>query len=1047
MTTRSHRRAWLPSSTLLASALFAVAAPALAQDATWLLNPSSGDWDTAANWSPATVPTGTATFGASTTTSLTFPALYLFSVGTIQLNADAPAYLFNLSGGSSLRLTGVGIANNSGNAPTFVVDGFSGLGFRNSSTASNAAISNLGVTEFRDSSTAANATISNDGSRISFFDTATAGNATITNGNAQVQFFNSSTAASATVTNTGAMSFFDTSTAANATITNDNFGHALFIGTSTAADATISNSNGGSTQFDESATAGNATITTSNGGGVSFTGSSTAGNATITNTTDGGVDFFDSSTAGNATIINDGGFTFFAGASTGGGATIISNGVHSLVPLSIVFFENSTGGQARFITNAGGVVDFSNTTGPAGDGQITAGSIEGAGTYLLGSNTLTAGSNSLSTEVSGVIADGGFFGGTGGALVKVGSGTLILSGDNTYTGGTTINGGTLQLGNGGTNGSIVGDITNNAALVVNRSNTVTLAGVISGTGSLSQIGPGTTTLTGTSTYSGATSVTAGGLIVNGSIAPSSGLTINPGALVGGTGILPATTIDGGTLSPGNSIGTITVQGNLVLSTAATYIAEISPTAGDRTNVTGTATLGGMAQVLAGPGSYAPGTPYTILNATGGISGTFSGLTTNLGSSAFLTPALSYDANNVFFSLAQTATFASVGQTRNQVATGAAVDSLDFGNPIFDAVVVSTAEGARQAFDALSGEVHASVPGVLVEDSRYLRNAVLGRLRQAPFDSGVGPMAALGIGGPALAYQQPVYAADLPVKASPAPPPARALTFWAWGFGAWGTMGGDGNAATLDRRLGGAIVGVDGRLVDGWRLGFAAGYSQSKIRVDARASSATVDSAHAAIYGSKSFGAFNLRGGAAYAHHQIDTTRSIVFPGFFDRAAADYEGHTGQVFGEIGYGFALGTVAVEPFAGFAWVQVKTDGFTEAGGAAALAGLSNTEEVGYSTLGARFATTFALANGMVLAPRLSAAWQHAFDDVTPAAALSFASGSIGFGAGGVPLAQDSALVEAGLDLRINPRATLGISYLGQFASAVEDHAVQAKFVWNF
>ena len=110
----------------------------------------------------------------------------------------------------------------------------------------------------------------------------------------------------------------------------------------------------------------------------------------------------------------------------------------------------STGGQARFITNTGGILDISGLTS---DG-MTAGSIEGGGTILLGAKALTVGLNNLSTEVSGTI------GGTGGALIKVGRGMLTLSGANTYTGGTIVNAGTLQLGDGthttalaGSNGS------------------------------------------------------------------------------------------------------------------------------------------------------------------------------------------------------------------------------------------------------------------------------------------------------------------------------------------------------------------------------------------------------------------------------------------------------------------------------------------------------------------------------------------------------------------------------------------------------------------
>ncbi|MCK1743693.1 autotransporter domain-containing protein [Bradyrhizobium sp. 139] len=293
-----------------------------------------------------------------------------------------------------------------------------------------------------------------------------------------------------------------------------------------------------------------------------------------------------------------------------------------------------------------------------------------------------------------------------------------------------------------------------------------------------------------------------------------------------------------------------------------------------------------------------------------------------------------------------------------------------------------------------------------------------------------------------------YAAEQTAKAAPfAPTPAPTLIFWAQGFGAWGRFGGDGNAATVDRRVDGAIVGVDKWFGNGWQFGFAAGFSDAKVNVSARQSAATIESGHVAIYGDKSFGAFNLRTGAAYAHHRIDTTRAIMFPGFADRTTANYDGSTAQVFGEIGYGVTHGSVAIEPFAGLAWVQAKTNRFTETGGPAALVGLSNTEQTDTSTLGARFATTFTLANGLALAPRFSTAWQHAFGDVTPAAALTFASGGPNVSIAGVPPARDGAVLEAGADLRLSANATLGVSYLGQFASSVEDHAVKGKLLWNF
>ena len=163
----------------------------------------------------------------------------------------------------------------------------------------------------------------------------------------------------------------------------------------------------------------------------------------------------------------------FNNASTADDAVIVTNAFGQTV-----FTGNSTAGLARFITNAGGVVDFSGTTGSAGNNRVTAGSIEGAGTYNLGANQLTVGINGLSTTVSGSINDGGASGGAGASLVKVGDGTLILSGTNTYTGLTSVLGGMVQLGNGGTSGSILGDVFTHTTFAVNRSDSYTFGGRI-----------------------------------------------------------------------------------------------------------------------------------------------------------------------------------------------------------------------------------------------------------------------------------------------------------------------------------------------------------------------------------------------------------------------------------------------------------------------------------------------------------------------------------------------------------------------------------------
>jgi autotransporter-associated beta strand protein len=111
----------------------------------------------------------------------------------------------------------------------------------------------------------------------------------------------------------------------------------------------------------------------------------------------------------------------------------------------VEFDDFSTGGNAQFTTDGGATVDFSHSSGLAGSHVITMGSIAGAGTYDLGANQLIVG-NRLPTIVSGAIDDGGGLISSGASLVKVGKATLTLSGaHNTYSGGTTIEQGTLDL--------------------------------------------------------------------------------------------------------------------------------------------------------------------------------------------------------------------------------------------------------------------------------------------------------------------------------------------------------------------------------------------------------------------------------------------------------------------------------------------------------------------------------------------------------------------------------------------------------------------------
>jgi outer membrane autotransporter protein len=574
----------------------------------------------------------------------------------------------------------------------------------------------------------------------------------------------------------------------------------------------------------------------------------------------------------------------------------------------------------------------------------------------------------------------------------------------------------------------------------------------------------------------ATTISSGTFVVNGSFNGST-ITVKAGGTLAGHGTLEGdiSVANRGVLAPGAAIpfstlhldalgfGSVNFQDGSIFRVNVNAAGQSDKLQINRVFTAGTATLtGGTVDVRAQSGTYAPSTQYNILTATGGLGGTtFKSVTSSL---PFLTPSLTYDTNNVFLTLvpsavAGTGGFSSVAQTRNQRAVAGALDASPANNPLVIALLTQTdAAGARQALDALSGEVFGSVHNTQGQEAQFAREAMLGRMRQASYANTpgeLGPFGALSFGGPQLAYASVADAnaanaalAAFPVKAAPGPHgTSRDLTFWAQGLGGWGRADSDGNAASLRSRFGGFLSGVDARLGDTLRAGFVAGYMRSDLNVDARASSAGIDSVQLGAYAGTRIGAFNVRGGASWSLDSIDTSRAIVFPGFTDQAKARFHGNVAQVFGEIGYGMAFGRIAVEPLAGLAYVHVHDNSFLESGGLAALIGSRASEDTEYSSLGVRAATAVPLANGTVLVPRGSLQWQHAFGDVTPTSALAFQGTGAAFTVAGIPIARDAAPVEGGFDWRFNPHAKLGAFYQGELAAHAQAHAFKGAFTWNF
>ncbi|MBA3830496.1 MAG: autotransporter-associated beta strand repeat-containing protein [Chthoniobacterales bacterium] len=389
-----------------------------AGSATWQLSPASGDWNTAANWMPNTVPDGPtdiATFDVSNTTSVSLSGTA--EVDSIVFNPGASA--FTITAGTfkfynAITFSGTGIVNNSGTTQNFVTTGttqgqieFTGVATAGSATVftnyGGARFSDTGVF-FNDSSNAGSATFINNGGVDSNL-----------HGTGRVNFVGSASAANGTfVTNPGPRGTFAG-------------GKVIFSYSSTAANGTFvcnggtaENPNGGYMQILDSATAAEGIFTIN---GSDFPGASP-----------GSLYFYYTPTAGNATLIANG------GTASGG---------------SIVFETGSPdGGTSKVMLFGNGQLDIGYREAPG----VTIGSLEGNGLVFLGANNLSIGSNELSTAFAGTIADGGIFGVTGGSLTKVGAGTLTLSGANTYTGGTTVSAGALKVDNKSSSASGAGAV-------------------------------------------------------------------------------------------------------------------------------------------------------------------------------------------------------------------------------------------------------------------------------------------------------------------------------------------------------------------------------------------------------------------------------------------------------------------------------------------------------------------------------------------------------------------------------------------------------------
>ncbi len=645
--------------------------------------------------------------------------------------------------------------------------------------------------------------------------------------------------------------------------------------------------------------------------------------------------------------------------------------------------------------------------------------------------------------------------GAGGALVLDGGvnvdATLDINGLS-----TTIN----KLTGGAT-----GVITNSggaATLTTTNYRTTTYSGSITdGAGALELLktGPAMLTLAGTNAYTGATVVNGGRLSVDGSISSSSLTTVNAAGELGGNGIVGNTLISGGTLAPGNSIGVLNVQGNLSFTAASSYMVEVSPTNADRVNVTGRATLGGATvNAYFAAGSYVD-KQYTIVNATGGVVGTF-GTQVNTDLPSNFKSRLSYDANNAYLDLALSfdpptppgPTSPVYGALNaNQAAVGDAL--VGFFNRTGGIPLVFGALNA-QGLTQASGELGTSNQQTTFD----AMNMFMGVITD-PFAAGreVSAAASSTYADEATAYADRRRSSDAfaaITKALPMVPVFQERwNVWAAGFG--GSRSTDGSAVTGSNNttssVYGMAVGADYWFSPSTVAGFALAGGGTIFSVNDGGSGRS-DLFQAGAFVRQSAGSAYITAAAAYGWQDMTTDRAVTVAGL-DRLRAQFKAnsYSGRV--EIGNRFVLpwmGGAGVTPYTAAQVTVFDLPSYAES-----VIGGADTFAVAYrgkmttatrSELGFRTDKSFAVDDA-ILTLRGRAAWAHDFNPDRSIAATFQTLPGASFVVNGAAQSRNAVLTTASAEMKwVNGWSVAG-TFDGEFSDVTRSYAGKGvlRYAW--